>query len=519
MNKKPIMLNLSMYGRTNVMALRNKVAKVFNVHPMSFYVESFASIMKIKDFCKVDYVLERKRYSYFSEEVETFYLFEIDPCVFYSKFNLCIKEDEYDKANVNGDKDIEKCKEQFKYVNSFNYKNESNYNEDVNNDYLGLDKDKVLRVVIKHYNTDEKQLQLPRTLVLPKEMNVQDLYKYIFKYYYTIINDNTTTADNDDNTNTNTTYPSNEDIDKSFNELFNELITSTNDDVDLSSLQSLPFKLFIKKKVSYYTVSHYLPYTTTLTVKSIEEIYSEKRDNYLSVKLCIAWDDKYVNKLDTLTKTTSPFGKEDKDKELTIYDCFDIFVTEETLEEDNKWYCPKCKDHQCANKKIEIYNPPNILIVNFKRFNNMSKIDTLVDFPIEGLDIGKYVVNEDKKKESVYDLFAIGNHSGSLSFGHYYAYAKNHVKGKWFEFNDNSVFEIDESNRLVSSTAYVLFYRKRNSSKVNWEELYQQAFIEYGNAYKTEEEQQQQETNTNDNNEQHDDDGDVVESSEDKNTM
>ena len=45
--------------------------------------------------------------------------------------------------------------------------------------------------------------------------------------------------------------------------------------------------------------------------------------------------------------------------------------------------------------------PPNILIVNFKRF------DTLVDFPIEGLDIGKYVVNEDKKKESVYALFAI----------------------------------------------------------------------------------------------------------------
>jgi ubiquitin carboxyl-terminal hydrolase 4/11/15 len=77
-----------------------------------------------------------------------------------------------------------------------------------------------------------------------------------------------------------------------------------------------------------------------------------------------------------------------------------------------------------------------------------------------------------------------------LSFGHYYAYAKNHVTGKWFEFNDNSVFEIDQSNRLVSSTAYVLFYRKRGSSKVNWDELYQQPFTEYVNAYKTEEEQQ-----------------------------
>ena len=78
MNKKPIMLNLSMYGRMNVMALCNKVAKVFNVHPMSFYVESFANIMKIKKFCKLDYVLERKTYSYYSEEVETFYLFKIE---------------------------------------------------------------------------------------------------------------------------------------------------------------------------------------------------------------------------------------------------------------------------------------------------------------------------------------------------------------------------------------------------------------------------------------------------------
>ena len=68
--------------------------------------------------------------------------------------------------------------------------------------------------------------------------------------------------------------------------------------------------------------------------------------------------------------------------------------------------------------------PPNILIVNFKRF------DTLVDFPIEGLDIGKYVVNEDTKKESFYALFAIGNHSGSLSFSHYCAYEKNYITGK-----------------------------------------------------------------------------------------
>ena len=88
------------------------------------------------------------------------------------------------------------------------------------------------------------------------------------------------------------------------------------------------------------------------------------------------------------------------------------------------------------------------------------------------------------------------------------------------------MFDIDESSRLASSTANVLFYRKRGSSQVNWDELYQQPFMEYVNAYKTEEQQeqqqQQQEINTNDNNEvpneQQQDDG-AVESSEDKNTM
>ena len=74
------------------------------------------------------------------------------------------------------------------------------------------------------------------------------------------------------------------------------------------------------------------------------------------MKLFITRNDKYINKLDTLTNTTSPFGKEGKDKELTIYDCFDIFVTEETFEKDNKWYCPKYKEHQCATYSTKYFD-------------------------------------------------------------------------------------------------------------------------------------------------------------------
>ena len=39
-----------------------------------------------------------------------------------------------------------------------------------------------------------------------------------------------------------------------------------------------------------------------------------------------------------------------KSKEITIYDCFEAFRTEEKLEMDNSWYCSKCKKNY--NPKI-----------------------------------------------------------------------------------------------------------------------------------------------------------------------
>jgi ubiquitin C-terminal hydrolase len=55
------------------------------------------------------------------------------------------------------------------------------------------------------------------------------------------------------------------------------------------------------------------------------------------------------------------------------------------------------------------------------------------------------LVIEDKKSKLIYDLYGVVNHSGSLSFGHYYAYCKNKHTGKWYEHNDSSVSEMDES--------------------------------------------------------------------------
>jgi hypothetical protein len=53
---------------------------------------------------------------------------------------------------------------------------------------------------------------------------------------------------------------------------------------------------------------------------------------------------------------------------LNIYHCLDAFRKEETLQEDNTWYCSKCKNHVKAKVKMEIYNAPDHLILQLKRF-------------------------------------------------------------------------------------------------------------------------------------------------------
>jgi len=60
------------------------------------------------------------------------------------------------------------------------------------------------------------------------------------------------------------------------------------------------------------------------------------------------------------------------------------------------------------------------------------KLDDYVHYPLEGLDLSKYVLfhkieNHNKTPEPLlYDLFAVSNHYGTLAGGHYTAFAKNY---------------------------------------------------------------------------------------------
>ncbi|KAL0955336.1 hypothetical protein HGRIS_004219 [Hohenbuehelia grisea] len=171
---------------------------------------------------------------------------------------------------------------------------------------------------------------------------------------------------------------------------------------------------------------------------------------------------------------------------LSLQDCLAEFTKEERLGADDLWYCPRCKKHQQATKKFDLWSAPDVLVVHLKRFSNSralrDKIDAFIDFPVEGLDLGDIVGErrvakqlqaqgvdtqalglQDVDEPLVYDLFGVDEHMGGLGGGHYRAYALNHMTDKWYHFDDSFVTSANADD-AVNSNAYLLFYRRRSSA-------------------------------------------------------
>ncbi|KAM7064375.1 ubiquitin carboxyl-terminal hydrolase 4 isoform 2-T2 [Molossus nigricans] len=149
---------------------------------------------------------------------------------------------------------------------------------------------------------------------------------------------------------------------------------------------------------------------------------------------------------------------------MALRDCIELFTTMETLGEHDPWYCPNCKKHQQATKKFDLWSLPKILVVHLKRFSYSrywrDKLDTVVDFPVRGLNMSEFVCDL-SARPYVYDLIAVSNHYGAMGVGHYTAYAKNKLNGKWYYFDDSNV-SLASEDQIVTKAAYVLFYQRRD---------------------------------------------------------
>jgi ubiquitin C-terminal hydrolase len=147
-------------------------------------------------------------------------------------------------------------------------------------------------------------------------------------------------------------------------------------------------------------------------------------------------------------------------KNPTLIDCLNLYVNGEELTGENAWYDDVNKTKVDIKKSILFWSFPNILVIDFKRFNSRNqKNQILITFPLDNLDLSSYVIGYNKKSY-VYELYGICNHSGSVYGGHYTSYVKN-ANGKWYHFNDTNVTEVSLVDAIISAKAYVLFYRKK----------------------------------------------------------
>jgi hypothetical protein len=148
---------------------------------------------------------------------------------------------------------------------------------------------------------------------------------------------------------------------------------------------------------------------------------------------------------------------------VTLNQCLAFMSEPEILDDENMWFCNDCRTHVRAKKELAIWSVPQILIIQLKRFGRQSygqaKIDLDVAFPND-LDMTPYVVGPQKQGGSLYRLYAVSEHSGGLSGGHYTAHAivrSSSGKSEWYSFCDN-VTAPAKSSDAHSGQAYLLFY-------------------------------------------------------------
>jgi ubiquitin C-terminal hydrolase len=174
--------------------------------------------------------------------------------------------------------------------------------------------------------------------------------------------------------------------------------------------------------------------------KMIKKTCYGKYKQYIRCKECNYEQEDYFDFLDVLLPIPTS-----KKKNPDLEDCFKEFANTETLDNTNKWYCPKCKVKVSAYKKMEIEEVPDVLIITLSRFNNMQKNNT----PIK---IYKNICLENKKLKLVSTI----NHYGGVRGGHYTASVINN--DKWFLANDERISSLDINKCINGSFVYVCIY-------------------------------------------------------------
>jgi len=184
-------------------------------------------------------------------------------------------------------------------------------------------------------------------------------------------------------------------------------------------------------------------------------------------------------------------------KDTTLEMLFEWSLEPEQLSEEDILYCSSCKEHRRQWKKVEIWSFPPVLVEIHglqseagSKLNGLQGVAKYLDaktgrfcvclregdppeawkkYKPENLrPIQQDMSAGDAGPPPIYDLGGLVRHVGHISFGHYVAYVRSSVDGRWRLFDDEDVTEVTSEQVEKNQDAYVLFYIRRDCQPSTW---------------------------------------------------
>ena len=341
--------------------------------------------------------------------------------------------------------------------------------------FENLEKEGKKNVTIPIYFSDNKEISsFPRLLFLEEDSNFdllkKNIYYFIRKYLIIPFKEDIYKVEEEIENYKNRKSDNLESLlnllDKEYSEIFN----SKEENLQ-GFINNLPYRIILKKnfedkneiclfngKNNYENLKEF---EISKDTDSILQLLNKIKEGGYFLYLVIDSKSEFSKKKIKLNELKERYEIESKNDKLNLEKLLEYFCTKEHLDKGNEWRCGKCNKHVEATKNLSIYYVPRLLIICLSRFSKRGygygKNDEYIDFPLENLDMGKYICGPNKEN-SKYDLFAVSQHYGGTGGGHYTAICKN-MDGKWYDYNDSSCSSSSSAN-VVSSSAYVLFYRR-----------------------------------------------------------
>jgi ubiquitin carboxyl-terminal hydrolase 8 len=242
-----------------------------------------------------------------------------------------------------------------------------------------------------------------------------------------------------------------------------EMYSSLKFEEDISTLEEnlKQFEIFKNHHAREETIYKSLDFWDSYIQKNYSPIIDLFTGLFISEITC--------SKCNNKSRRFEPFNTlplEIPDKATNLKDCLDEFGKLAKLDGDNKYQCDICKEKNDAEKKMFFWDLPELMIIQFKRFNNNGrstrKDTSSIKFPFENLTFENNY-HEFRPRNYKYNLYGVVYHMGSLNGGHYIAYTQNPINNKWYKYNDASVHHVPDDKierELMDGGSYILFYKK-----------------------------------------------------------